>query len=81
MATHEQPALPSGVLTPLTVNSHEDRGGLIIIVSALSLGVTLVLLAIRAYIQQIRRTIRLDDILLFAATVRFLLLDERGLHC
>lgn len=70
MATGEIPALPLGVYAPLAVNNHEDRGGLIIVISAFALGVALVFLAIRGYIQQIRRTVWLDDVLLLVATVR-----------
>ncbi|EAS35094.3 uncharacterized protein CIMG_00448 [Coccidioides immitis RS] len=69
MAPRPLPSLPEGVLDPLTANNHKDRGGLIIVVSSISLSVALILLVIRTYIQIIRRTIKLDDILLLAATL------------
>ncbi|KAI1919833.1 hypothetical protein LOZ12_002204 [Ophidiomyces ophidiicola] len=65
------PSLPPGVAAPLTANNRDDRSGVIVVVSAVSLSVALVFLGIRVYIQKVRRTIKLDDILLLCATLIF----------
>ncbi|KAI1959547.1 hypothetical protein LOZ58_004356 [Ophidiomyces ophidiicola] len=65
------PSLPPGVAAPLTANNRDDRSGVIVVVSAVSLSVALVFLGIRVYIQKVRRTIKLDDILLLCSTLIF----------
>lgn len=55
------PSTPPGMQPPLTVESDVDHSGLITIITAFAMFLTLGSLVIRVYSAYIRRTIQVDD--------------------
>ncbi|OJD18038.1 hypothetical protein AJ78_01930 [Emergomyces pasteurianus Ep9510] len=64
-------ALPPRISEPLAVDTNNDHGGLIAIITAMFLGFALVSLGIRAYVRHSRHVVKKDDYALLAAMILF----------
>lgn len=69
----EAPSQPSSVSAPLLVVASNNKGGFIVVITALAMCFVLVAFGIRMYVRMAVSGFRLDDLVLAITSVRFLI--------
>jgi hypothetical protein len=70
MAAAASPTLPPGISPPLTVDTEDDHGGLIVVITSVSLFIVLTALGFRLYSWYIKNGMRKDNYAFLATVVR-----------